>query len=66
VRSHATDAVANRMQGVLQTTWAGIAPFARAYFGQPEPGGAAPSGQIVESLACFRALFSELRAMDGR
>jgi hypothetical protein len=54
------------MQGVLQTTWAGIAPFARAYFGQPDPTGAPPSVQIVESLACFRALFTELRAMDGR
>jgi hypothetical protein len=66
VRSHATAAIGNRMQGVLQTTWAGIGPFARAYFGQSEPGGAAPSGNIVEALACFRALFSELRAMDGR
>ncbi|MGC9952512.1 MAG: family 20 glycosylhydrolase [Bryobacteraceae bacterium] len=66
VRSHSTDPVANLMQGVLQTTWAGIAPFARAYFGQPDPTGASPSVQIVESLACFRALFSELRAMDGR
>jgi hypothetical protein len=66
VRSHATEAIGNRMQGVLQTTWAGIAPFARAYFGQSDPGGTAPSGNIVESLACFRALFSELRAMEGR
>jgi len=66
VRSHATEAIANRMQGVLQTTWAGIGPFAHAYFGEPIPGDAASSTNTLESVACFRALFRELRALDGR
>jgi Glycosyl hydrolase family 20, catalytic domain len=60
VRSHATDAITNRMQGVLQTTWTGIAPFAKAYFGEAAP------GNVQEALSCFRALFRELRAGDGR
>jgi len=65
VRSHATDAIASRMQGVLQTTWAGIGPFARAYFGEPN-GDPQITTNLLESLACFRALFAELRALDGR
>lgn len=60
VRSHATEAIANRMQGVLQTTWTGMAPFARAYFGEPA------SGNVMEAVTCFRTLFRELRALDGR
>jgi len=66
VRSHATKAIAERMQGVLQTTWSGMAPFARAYFGEAPPAGAPVSDQIVEALACFRTLFRELRAADGK
>ena len=65
VRAHATDAISSRMQGVLQTTWAGIGPFARAYFGEWS-GVPQPAGDLLESLACFRALFAELRALDGR
>lgn len=64
VRTHATDAIGARMQGVLQTTWANIAPFARAYFNEPVP--ASPNNNLVEALTCFRALFRELRAQDGR
>ena len=66
VRSHATEAIAGRLQGVLQTTWAGIAPFARSYFGEPAQGDARQSGNLAEALTCFRALFRELRAIDGR
>jgi hypothetical protein len=59
VRTHATDAIANRMKGVLQTTWVGMAPFARAYFGEPiDPRSAT---NVMESLTTFRALFRELR-----
>jgi hypothetical protein len=51
------------MQGVLQTTWTGIAPFARAYFNDP----ARPiNNNAQEALDCFRALFRELRAFDAR
>jgi len=66
VRSHATGPIANRMQGVLQTTWSNIGPFARAYFGEPAPAGARSDGNLQEALACFRALFRELRAGDGK
>ena len=66
VRSHATDAVASRMQGVVQTTWSGMAPFARTYFGDQMPGDARSSSNLQESLTCFRTLFRELRAMEGR
>lgn len=65
VRSHATEPIANRMQGVLQTTWVGMAPFARAYFGEP-PTDPRSSTNVLEALATFRALFRELRAMDAR
>jgi hypothetical protein len=68
VRSHATEAIAGRMQGVVQTTWSGIAPFARAYFGEPGPASndARSNTNLQEALICFRTLFRELRAMDGR
>jgi hypothetical protein len=57
VRGHATDAIAARMQGVLQTTWGGFAAFVKAYFGEPPANASA-----AESVSCFRALFRELRA----
>jgi hypothetical protein len=66
VRSHATKAIAERTQGMLQTTWSGMTPFARAYFGEAPPAGARVSDQVVEALACFRTLFRELRAGDGK
>jgi hypothetical protein len=66
VRSHATEAIGNRLQGVVQTTWSGIAPFARAYFNEPAPGDARPNANLQEALMCFRTLFRELRAMDAR
>jgi hypothetical protein len=64
VRSHATAPIAERMQGMLQTTWSGMAPFARAYFG--ENGQAGVPNNVTEALACFRTLFRELRAGDGK
>jgi hypothetical protein len=57
VRAHSTDAIAQRMEGVLQTTWGGFGPFVKAYFGEtPE------NGRVMEAVTCFRALFHELRA----
>jgi len=64
VRSHATGAIADRMQGVVQTTWSGMGAFARLYFGEPASGDERTSN-LEESLICFRTLFRELRAMDG-
>ncbi len=66
VRTHATEAIAARMQGVLQTTWVGFAPFARAYFGEPPSSNAKSSNDALEALATFRALFRELRSMSAR
>jgi hypothetical protein len=65
VRSHSTKAIAERMQGVLQTTWTGIAPFAAAYFGEA-PSNGRDNRNAQEAANCFRALFRELRAIDGR
>lgn len=65
VRAHATRPIAERMQGMLQTTWTGIAPFAAAYFGEAPPGGR-ENRNAQEAVSCFRALFRELRAMDGK
>jgi hypothetical protein len=62
VRAHATDAIAARMQGILQTTWTNIAQFARAYFGELQ----APNPNAQDAVLCFKSVMRELRAMDGR
>lgn len=59
-RAHSTRQVGERMLGMLQTSWVGFGPFARAYYGEGET----PKPQAAESVACFRALFAELRTMD--
>ena len=56
-RAHSTDAIAARMQGVLQTTWGGFGAFAKAYFGETPA-----NSRVLEAVSCFRALFRELRA----
>lgn len=58
-RAHSTRAVAERMLGVLQTTWVGFGPFVRAYFKE----GDAPKQGVPETVECFRELFAELRTM---
>ena len=65
VRTHSTKEIAARMQGVMQTTWTGMAQFASVYFGETQ-NGARNNRDAQESVACFRALFRELRAMDGK
>ena len=66
VRAYATNAIANRMQGMLQTTWTGMAPFAKAYFGELPSGSGDSARNTMEALMCFRTLFRELRSLDGR
>jgi len=56
-RATAAPPVAERMLGMLQTTWVGFGPFVRAYFGEEK----APRPQVVEAVLCFRELFAELR-----
>jgi hypothetical protein len=57
-RRDASPQVAQRMLGVVQTTWVGFGPFVRAYFGEKTA-----DPQIIEALNCFRELFGELRRM---
>lgn len=45
-----------RYLGMLQTTWCGFGPFARAYFGEGEV-----QPNVAEAVLCFRELFRELR-----
>jgi len=56
-RAHATPEIADRMQGVLQSTWVPFGPFAKAYFGERTG-----DAQVHEVVQTFRALFEELRA----
>ena len=55
-RAHATNEIADRMQGVLATTWVPFGAFAKAYFG--ESGGDA---EVHEATGTFRALYEEIR-----
>ena len=61
-RAHATAPIAGRMQGVLQTTWTGIGQFAGAYFEEVKQ----PTASVSEAVSCFRTLFREIRAQDGK
>lgn len=58
VRAQATPQIAGRMQGMLETTWSDFGPFAKAYLGEPL---AESNPSAVESAACFKALFRQIR-----
>jgi len=55
----ASPKVADRMLGMLQTTWCGFGRFARTYFGQDKS-----ETNVLEAVNCFRELFRELRRMQ--
>jgi hypothetical protein len=55
-RANSNPVVAARLQGMLQTTWCGFGPFARAYFGEE-----IRNVQAMEAVATFRELYRELR-----
>jgi len=57
VRQYANEPVKQRMQGVLQTTWCGMSPFVRAYYGEEGVRGEAAR----ESADCFKKLFAAIR-----
>lgn len=59
-KAHSTPDIAARMLGVLQTTWVGFEPFARAYMGEANSAGV----EAIESAQCFRELFRELRRIE--
>ena len=56
VRKNANDAIASRMQGVLQTTWTDMGAFVKAYYGEDTS-----NAEAVEAANCFKALFSAMR-----
>jgi len=56
VRANANDAIAARMQGVLQTTWCDTGAFIKAYYGEDTS-----DTEALEAANCFKALFSALR-----
>jgi hypothetical protein len=56
VRESASEPVASRLQGVLQTTWVDAGAFVKAYNGET-----GMSKEALEALYCFRTLFAELR-----
>jgi hypothetical protein len=58
-RSHATTEIADRMQGVLQTTWVSFGPFANAYFGDKSA-----DTQSQEAVQTFKALFEEIGSIQ--
>jgi hypothetical protein len=60
IRSQASPEVADRARGMLQTTWCGFGPFARAYFGEEKT-----NQPAMEAATCFRELFKELRRNGG-
>ncbi len=60
IKAHSSPEVADRMLGVLQTSWVGLRPFAQAYFKDGDPA----SVEAIESVQCFRELFRELRRTE--
>lgn len=56
VRANANDAIAPRMQGVLQTTWCDMGDFIRAYYGENTN-----NTEASEAANCFKSLFSAIR-----
>ncbi len=55
-RKHAPAAVGARALGMVQTTWCGMGPFLKAYFGDPSA-----KANAVEAALCFKELFRDLR-----
>lgn len=60
IRADADEAVARHGLGVLQTTWCGPSPFARAFRAQAS-GDEAGEGSAAESAHCFATLFQAIR-----
>jgi hypothetical protein len=59
IRENASDAVASRAQGMLQTTWTSMGGFVKAYFGEDKTNASA-----LEAALCFKELFRAIRAMS--
>lgn len=57
VRKYANPEIAPRLQGMLHTTWCGMVPFVKAYYGEGDSGREA----AIESADCLKKLFAELK-----
>ncbi|MEW6237268.1 MAG: family 20 glycosylhydrolase [Candidatus Omnitrophota bacterium] len=57
VRQNANELVANRMQGVLHTTWCGMSSFVKAYYAEE----ASTRRNARETADCFKKLFAAIR-----
>lgn len=57
VRKNASSKIAERMQGMLHTTWCGMVPFIRAYYGEDS----SRNKSAIESAETFKRLFAEMR-----
>ena len=60
IRGGDDPAAARHALGMLQTTWCGLPPFAKAYRAQ-ESGGATEKDAAAESANCFATLFKAIR-----
>jgi len=61
VRANANESIAQRMQGVLETTWCDMGDFIRAYYGDDTS-----KTEALEAANCFKALFRAIRDSDGK
>jgi len=60
IRAGADPVVARHALGMVQTTWCGLTPFARAFRAQ-ESGAAVEKDSASESANCFNTLFKAIR-----
>lgn len=60
IRAGVDPAVARHALGMVQTTWCGLTPFARAFRAQ-ESGAAVEKDSASESANCFNTLFKAMR-----
>jgi len=60
-RKNGSSEIASRTLGVLHTTWMGMGPFVRGYFGDKTVG---PS--VIEAVLSFKELYREIRSAGLR
>ncbi len=60
-RKNSTNEIRSRTLGILQTTWCGMGPFVKAYYGDKTA-----SPNVVEAVLCVREVFRDMRNADLR
>ncbi len=58
VRDNSKRAIKERMKGMLHTTWCGMTPFVKAYYGDEN---VKDNEAAMESANCFKKLFAAIR-----